>query len=397
MVGSSELKQSGIERPVEDINFEKTAAFYELELQKRTKGPQLEGLTSEWLQDALYDTRTKLLDLGNGIAWPVFIPIEHNHDYRTGFFEDHFPDRAYYYYSAPPDNMPGDISKFVADLKGESAIVAYDYMVGGDSISEPFDGYDFVYDVTPESFAFGQFYGLPRANHFSGVARIVERVSRVECNPFEAFARLVDNGKYESSPYEGPVVLDPKNICESPELMDDIWSVFKAQFDELVEDHPALQSQPREELESMLSDEDSFNLAYFQEGKIVALCYFVSNIDKVVWLNGRFFDDLRSVEPDARLTYFPGIVVDSRLARKDGGYVGAMISLLQDTCREAGIKDFHITFQCTNVSETYVPKIVANEIAKCGIFELDNPVDDNNSFTKIAQYEYRIASFGNIY
>lgn len=373
------------------------------ELTKRIKGPQLEGLDAEWLDDAMQDPRTKTIELDSGLVWPLFIPVEHDKDYRTGFFEEHFPDRPAYYFSAPPESttMGDTFLQRVTELQQENAILTCDYMVGelaGSSIERSlqlFDSLDFVYDVTPVSSAYGQSYGLPKVTHFRASARPKEGWPKGDGNILSAFQRLTQTDEYESRPETGPTVLGPAMLAESPELLEDIWSMYEGQFSELTEDHPSLQIQPREELEKMILDDEAFNLAYFQDGKIVSLCYFVSNIDKCVWLNSAFFEKIRQEQPDIRLAYFPGIVVDNSRARQDGGYVGEMIKLLERVCEESGNGGLQIVFQCTNVSETYIPKIVTTEITKNGVVGFDKPADENgSSFEPIAEYNYRILSFG---
>lgn len=380
---------------------EQLIAYYEKAISERITGPQLEGLTKEWLQDALKDERTKLIELGDGVSWPLFIPVEHNHDYQKGFFDNHFADRPAYYLSLPPQESVVDdyaVVELLEKLRQERAIVSYDMMVdaNGETTVPKYLQYDFVQDVTPESSAYGQSYGLPKVTHFEGTARFLEEVTPADGDPTAAFRRLVEAGRYEYEPAEGAVVLDPEALAQSPETLQRIWEMYEEQFSELTEDHPSLQISPRAELERMLTDKDTLNLAYIQEGKIVALCYFVSNIKKAEWLNDAFYDELHQSAPDVKLSYFPGIVVDSKLARQDGGYVGSMITLLQDVWKEAGLNGLQITFQCTNVSETYIPKIVTHEVTKYGTLTFEQaPDQDGSSFRKTAEYQYRVASFSN--
>ncbi len=373
--------------------------YYLSELAKRIKGPQLEGLDAAWLDDALSDPNTKSIELGDGHHWPVFIPLEHNKDYRAGFFEDHYPGRPAYYFSTPPEaGLNGEaLLEKISELKEERAVLAYDYLVTKESSEVPLAlrGFDFVHDVTPESSAYDQSYGLPKVTHFKAVAKPNEAWPVGDGNISAAFNRLVARGESIAVPDDGPTVLSAVVLRESPNLLNDIWAMYEGQFSELVEDHPSLQIQPREELEQMLLDDEAFNLAYMQDGQITALCYFVKNIDKCVWLNGAFFKELEKERPDVRLAYFPGIVVDSSKARQDGGYVGEMIQLLERVCEESGIGGLQIVFQCTNVSETYIPKIVTDEITKDKTISFDMSADaTGSSFQKTAQYNYRVFSFG---
>lgn len=384
------------------INQQEIVDFYKDVVVSRTKGPQLEGLDETWLPEVLNDPETLTVDLQDGGKWPLLVKIKHNIDYRDGFFEDHFPEEDAYYFSLPPTEYLEDlittqkIQLVVEELIARNGIIAYDFQEGSEnellipSLLNRGSANNLI-DVTPESAAYGQSYGLPAVMHFEAIARQKNHSpENASGDAVVAFEQLVAEGKYEDSPVNGVTLLDKDKLTANPELLDNIWTMYKDQFDELVDDHPSLQIQPREELEAMLLDEDSFNIGFMEEGKVVGLCYFVSNIEKCVWLNKGFFDDLHSQAPNTKLAYFPGIVVDKDKARKGAEYATSMIGLVEKVTERAGI-DMQIVFQCTNVSATYIPQIVTSSINNFEASGFVRPIDKNgNAFQKTAQYNYRV-------
>jgi hypothetical protein len=398
MVGEGQLAHGsgGLDRLSDSIDFEKTADFYEAELKERIKGPQLEGLTIEWLYDALADERTRTLKIGGGVVWPVFVPVQHNHDYRKEFFDSHFPGRSAYYFSAPPDVelVQDEFAQHIETLRTEGAIIGYDILTqqGVDEVDIPevFRA-DFARDVTPESDAYGMEYGQPMVSHFESVAKPNQPWPLGDGDTSAAFARLVERGEYEKFPTNGPAVLTKDDLINDKQLLEQIWNIYSEQFDELVDDHPSLQIQPREELERMLLDEESLNIAYIDEGRIAALVYFVSNMNKCVWLNPDFYEKLHKKSPETKLAYFPGIVVDASKARQSAGYADAIIRMVEAVSREAGVHGLHVVFQCTNVSETYIPKIVTSVLTNGGVVGFDRSIDeDGSAFSETARYCYKV-------
>ena len=387
---------------------EQSASYYASVIDRRVQGPQLEGFTPEWFHDAMKDPTTRVVELDNGKLWPLLASVEHNHDYRKGFFDTHYPDRPAYYFSLPPEDFFESIAtsqavKAILDsLRDERGLIAYDYMktdsVASDKARDFFEkamhSEARIHDVTPESEGFGMEYGLPKVTHFEAVATRKDSDEIGDMDTSAAFLRLVSKGEFQEHPEDGPTVLTGEELkADNNKLLDAIWEMYHGQFDELVEDHPSLQIQSRDELESMLLDEDSFNIAYMSGGEIKALCYFVSNIKKCIWLNSEFYDNLKTPEPGVSLAYFPGIVVDKNSARQGGGYVNEMIGLIEKVYTEAEMRGMQIVFQCTNISETYIPKIVTSVITQNDVFGFDRPMDkDGSSFRKTAEYNYRILS-----
>lgn len=387
--------------------------FYVNAVSERTKGPQLEGLDGAWVEAALQDVSTRTVNIvnenGTEVKWPLLTAIKHDENYNGDFFKRQFEGREILSLSLPPLayldalTQSGQLNT-VMDSISSDAVIAVSYQNDG----QPGSNEELLLremaaaknktlqDVTPNSSAFGQEYGLPSVNHYMSIVRVADRDKSFtddrKGSMTHAFADLVERGEAESLPLNGPTMLLSEDLRrDDGKLFEQLWQMYKGQFDELVEDHPSLQMQPREELWNMLIDERSANFAHMEDGAPVSLCYFVDP-KACVWLNPAYYDTLEKSNPEIKPLYFPGIVVERSRARQGNQYVSQTIRLMASVVERAGA-DLNIIFQTTNVSETYIPSIVTHTVAKDGRMRFDNPVDENGSaFDKIAQYDYRLFS-----
>ncbi len=387
----------------------RSAEYYAGEYAKRISGPQLEGLDDSWVKNSLQDDRTIDLEVKAGddqpVRWPLLVDISHNDDYSKTFFEGNFPNKKIYYMSVPPiDQLQQgvDTSNVAARLDSESVVV-YEFKEDGeygqasDALLRTLgqQGGRKAVDVTPDSQAFGASYGQPTVNHFEIVARNKRPVGD-RSNPttlLQAAHELMGSGDIETMPEHGSTIVSKSDlIANDGQLMDQIWTMYQGQFGELVEDHPSLQIQPREEIEKMLHDDAALNIVYMKDGAPVGMCYFVSNIDTCIWLNGDYFKTRAADDDSLATVYFPGIVVDKDEARQGHQYVTEMLTVVSKVTEKAD-RGMRITFQSTNVSETYIPKIVAGYVESDPNFVLAHPEGSVDGCTKTAQYNYKVVTF----
>lgn len=392
-----------------------SVSFYEQELAQRTTGPQLEGLDAERVKDALNDPTTKVLtiqdDQGAPLKWPLFVAVSHDENYSQEFFSSRYGNEKIYSIALPPAKMiddviaSGQLGTMFASEDEDHIKIAVCYRDESDekTVSEQFIGSlvqqsgHTVQDVTPMSRAFGNEFGLPSVSHFMSVVRSIDTAG-VVVSPDEvgdtakAFSRIVERGAAERLPQHGVTILSIDDLRrDDGRLLDVIWDMYDAQFSELLEDHPSLQKQSKDELTQMLLDENSINVAFMENGQPVSLCYFVDP-RSCVWLNDDYFAKLEQQDQSLRTLYFPGLVVEASRARQGNEYAGAMIKLASTVLKESGA-GFRITFQCTNVSETYIPGIVTHLVTKDNILRFDHEIDESGSaFDKVAQYDYRVLS-----
>jgi hypothetical protein len=401
-----------IDYRIDEEEIRKVVEFYETELQQRTHGPQLEGFEGSQLAEALRNDPDDvfLLDIFNKQSeatgkWPLLVSTEYHQDLNRQFYTGHFPERASYYISLPPhENIETLIEdsksfeKVVQFLKRKNAIITYDYQEGDDSrdltpafIQKMLEGADVtVEDVTPESHAWGMEYGLPLALHYEGIARLVQTKDKPAATVAEAVARLIAAGEAEYLPRSGVAFLGRQELeADEGRILEQLWTVYSEQFDELVEDHPVLGKQPRKEFEAMLLDEGTVNTALMIDEEVGGLLDMVNDIEKCVWLNKDYYDK-KFEDEDGWMTHFPGIVVARDRARQGAGYAQQMINMTLKVVAEMN-KDMIITFACSNVSSRYVPKIVEKAIADSPLYDF---VEEHDKLHVSAEYGYRILEVG---
>ncbi|MBI3889329.1 hypothetical protein HY312_01985 [Candidatus Saccharibacteria bacterium] len=383
--------------------------YYKSVYEGRVTGPQLEGLDGSWVENALGDDRTLSFEIdstegGNVVQWPLLVDISHNEDYQQRFFEDRYPGQSVYYLSTPPVEILETIAhtdalaELAARLPAES-IVVYEDQEGNEfgeasfaitSVLAEQAGRQ-VHDVTPDSEAFGNTYGQPKVNHFEIIARnkVETHADAANADLVEVAADLAARGEIRRMPSHGVGIATVEDFQkDNCALLDQMWEMYKGQFENLVEDHPSLQIQPRGELEKMLQDKDTLSIVYMESDKPIAMCYFVSNIDTCIWLNSEHFKQRDQQDDSLKTVYFPGIVVDAQKAQQGGEYVKEMLSVVSKVTEEACV-GMRVTFQSTNVSSTYIPSIVERYIDSDEKFDIVRN-DDGSGYKKIAQYNYHV-------
>jgi hypothetical protein len=392
-------------------------ALYEAELKSRTMGPQLEGFEGSQLAEALRNEPENvllldLMDESGEVAgrWPLIVPVKYHQDYNPEFFVDHYPDQEAFYLSLPPyDNIESlttaddDRLAVVAEFfSARDAVLAFDYREGDDSqnltpeLLEVMLGQSTVSvnDVTPQSRAWNMDYGLPLARHYEPIARLIEKKANPATSVSEAIGRLLADGRIEQSPENGVTIVGREALLANDrKILNEIWDSYSSQFDELVEDHPALGKQPREEFEAMLLDEDTVNIDFTVDGIAKGLLESVSDIEKCIWLNKKYYDEAFR-DKGVSVVHIPSIVVAKEMARQGAEYSDKMMDLYLEVVAEMNL-DLAITFACSNVSSTYIPKIVKRAIDRSHLYNMDpasiEEVPGGKSrIITTAQYGYRI-------
>lgn len=355
--------------------------LYQAQLKKRTEGPQLEGIEGENLAEVLRNEpeNVLLLDLigDDGEVkgkWPLLLPVAYHQDYSQDFVRNHFEDEPVYFFSLPPyDDIEGllaspDSLDRVSDfLSSRQAVIAYDYREGDDA-KELIPGFlekvlenrgAQLNDITPESKsdAWKMNYGLPEVVFFEGRAQLLDPPEEPLESIQAAIEHMIAEHEIEVLPESGPTFISAEQLrANEGKLLDRMWEMYNAQFNILVEDHPALFQQPKEEFFDTLLDPDTVNVAFMHEGKPVGLLYLVSNIEKCAWLNKDYYAEKYN-DDESWVAFYPGVVVAADMAQKDMGFIQEMMNAVSRVAEKTG-KDLILAFACSNISKTYIPKIV---------------------------------------
>lgn len=352
------------QEPLTPEELEISIGYYRAAYQERTTGPQLEGMFPEGVQAALTDPRTIAIERvtpDGRIVWPLLVPVEHNSEYRPGYFEGHMgegaAERTFFYSNPDPDFLPPDAMKDMGfrELAQEKAVIVCDYHETDDDTTRA----DFLQLAAAdevrvvEPLATLEVGEQPRVLHFSGKATVMERTGSVETDLHKAFQARVERGEAEARPSNGAAILDPHEIATNHDgLADQLWEAYDVRFDDLVDDQPSMQKQTREQLMTMLSDSDAVTTAYFKEGKVVGFVFCSRNVRNCEWLDPDYYE---KQFPNEELAIFPGMVVEK--SQEGLAYSLPMLRTFSDAAAEANL-DLRIIFQCTNISAQYIPRIV---------------------------------------
>jgi hypothetical protein len=218
--------------------------------------------------------------------------------------------------------------------------------------------------------------------HFSGVPRFIETIELSNQNApsfQEVYRSRVNQGKAEPLPTSGTAILLPEYATK--ELLEDIWAMYDAQMDILIENHPMFQRLEQDELFSMLLSDTGANVVHFEAGKPVCLFVGISDIKNAAsWLRSGVIEERYG--DDEEILYCPAMAAD--IHRQGMNYSQDVFSLLAELVEERG-KNVRPYFECTNISAEYVPNHVFEPaINQTGICTVN--VEEQ------ASYSYRILS-----
>jgi hypothetical protein len=368
---------------LDDEEIQKIVELYEAILKERTDGPQLEGLEGARLAEALRNEpgNVVLLDLlgehGEVVGkWPLLVPIAYHQDYSQKFFKSHYDEEPVYFFSLPPYGTVEELEAIVESPDGlldgasdflcsKGAIVTYDYKEGTDAgmlipaFLETMLAHNNaqIEDITPDSVseAWKMNYGQPKVIFYEGRARLINRPEVPSESIQAAIAEMIADGEIDVMPENGRTFVSAEQLqANDGELMEQMWDMYDTQFNILVEDHPALFQQPKEEFIEALMDANTINVAYTRDGKPVGLIYPMDK-KKCVWLNPAYYDE-KYGDDDAWLAFYTGVVVAADMAQKDTGFIQEMMNTVARVIEKTG-KDSIVAFACSNISKTYIPKI----------------------------------------
>ncbi|HEY4963801.1 MAG TPA: hypothetical protein VIH90_03845 [Candidatus Saccharimonadales bacterium] len=337
---------------------------YDNIVKHNTVGPQIEGLSDEEMQEALKDPRTEsiMIKEPNGRKVhevPFIAPIEYAGWLNGKFFNERGYDQSTLYYCLLPQSVLADNRDVVKDKiesilreKGNIQIVV-DYP----------DNSELAVDLPIGELA-------------------IDDLITAQQTPAATFHyRAVIEAKGAIT--EEDQKLDPNVVILSPDMIDAnsdrIWDIYSVRFQTLVDDHPIIGALPRDQLLAELKSEDNLVAAYFDaEGVLQGFGNNVSDLGLCPWLNSEYFESQSEGLP---IIYQPAIVASQEYALSIGPHI--IKTLL--SARLAQFNKFMITFECSNASVEYIPKIVSRSILRSNLATISD-------FT-VVRHLYKVANF----
>lgn len=303
-----------------------------------SRGPQIEGLPQETAELALQDSRTEYIE-EEGRRLPISVPAEYAPWLNGNFFKQRSMALQDMTYCPLPQAFleeSQNINLTAEDIPPEGLIIDYP------ENTEPF----YLARNLPVS-----------VDHL-----LTKDGSPAATFHYETtFYPLADASEL---PKDDPIKkLTPEEIDSS---FDELWKIYSQQFQQLVDDHPINGMLLKDELAEALSSEGTKVYVYFDDNqRIGSFGYFTNNFDSCPWLNPEHYSN----EGGAPLLYMPGIATGSHVENGAHAATKIMQHLLQDNLNEYG--EWTMTFECSNLSSTYVPKIVEKAVLSSGLARMD--------------------------
>lgn len=365
------------------IDADKSVELYEQIADEFSYGPQQEGLITDDLRMTVTDRAGYFVAIDQDKpeeSIPLATPLSHVSTVNTEYFKDKFgdgfgddvffvsphvaryliaSDRGQDLISAAQEITSSGKTLFISDQEdiegGHQGITDYLKHELGDDVEElP------VLDKKHGTAA--------SVIHYSGVPKFDESIElgNEHAPSFQEMYRTkVGQGDADPIPETGTVILLPEHVTE--ELLEDIWTMYDAQMDVLIEDHPMFQRLDKKELFGMLLSDNGANVVHFEGAKPVCLFVGITSLEtEAPWLRTDYINQRYGYAEE--ILYCPAMAAD--MQRQGMNYSKHIFGLLARLVQERG-KNVRPYFECTNISAQYVPKHVfepaINETGICSV------------------------------
>lgn len=339
------------------------------------ESPQRLGLSTEDKDRVLGDERTLAIEV-NGKKEPVLVPIDQLYWYNHAYLKEHFETDEVYYYAHPDitgkkkDEAYNLIGQYIQD----GAVILYDTVdsngkVFGD-LDHELQGTAIEYRRLPitkdsrQRFLY-QYDGKFILNDDKEAPFIMAP------GIFETYQQAVEEGTLPFDPNNGPALAEVIDGEEAERL----WNIYHKPFERLSDSHPINSGYDKDGFLEILRDPEAVKAVYREDGVITTLALFLNDIKHCDWLDPSYYE---SHYPDAVRTgnhfIFPGIVTDE--LKRGASFSLPLIQLIAKT-QALRKTPAVISFECTDKSYRYIPRIVRFAINRSGAAKttgFENPV-----------------------
>ncbi len=190
----------------------------------------------------------------------------------------------------------------------------------------------------------------------------------------ESGSHIVDTSSlsdvYNKAIQDGEIAFDGQNGAGLVTIIDEdvseeIWDIYKRPFDELGANDPTQAGFTKRMLLEILKDPSIAKIVNRVDGDITTLLIFLQDFEKAPWFNKAYYEKYynRYVKTN-NVLMFPGIVSDD--TKRGNNYAMKVIDLAAELIKKRG-SDMLITFECTQISTAYIPKIVTAAVGNNGL------------------------------
>jgi hypothetical protein len=218
--------------------------------------------------------------------------------------------------------------------------------------------------------------------HFEGLVKPVNKPVNVNIEKSaystirDIYVDLVKKGELQIDPKNGVLVLDPEVIKNDNILQNKIWDLCISRFNDLEEGLPFNQGFDKDEFfKYILFNPTTTTIIHKTDGELDCVATFMHDIKNAPWLNANFYNERYG---DELLSYF---VLIAKAQEASGRLSMELISMLMKLAQKAK-RNVWVTFECTNISAEYVPKIVSMAVNSSKTLKID--------INQVAHYTIRL-------
>ena len=345
-----------------DSEVQRSVRFYD-EFREATDGAVKVGLYGTAVTKALGNPDALLVRYdvdGQTLHAPLLVPLDELTWFNQAFLQRSYGDETRFYcYAHPPIPRSAEaadvIRSAVESTLAAGAFVLADRCEGGEDpvalLALP--------DVRVERVGEGE---LDRqSSAFVGLVEFDGAAAEGGLSHYEAYYEGVKSGEFAGDENDGLVAAE-KLVGEEA---DHVWDICDESFRDLEEGHPARSSFDKEGLLESLADPAVMKVLNRRAGEVTTLVMFIADFDYCPWFNRRYFE-VRYPEyvATADVLICSAIVSDSRM--RGASYSLGVLELgVKIMCRRQ--RNFVVTFECTEVSSRYIPRIVTRAVRRSGL------------------------------
>ncbi len=342
------------------------------------------GIFGEDLESAVKSRKTVFINTkdqdGNKTRSPLLVPAEDLEWYNTDLIgEKYGNDAKVLCYVHPPlgDEKSAAKAESILRQKIEKGYVIITDKYADDT-SSPMA--KIIQEAKEGAFSVEAFGGdtESRVDVFAGPVSVNNTGEIFEAPSFyEVYRDAVENGELSDDPSNGVSV---QEVIENEEA-EAIWKIYENPFEELGRDDPTHAGFDREQLLDILKDPAVTKIINRVDGEITTLCIFLHDFEKAPWFNADYYkENYPEYYDTGNILMFPGIVSDEN--KRGNNYAMDVIDTATKLAAKRGSNTL-VTFECTEISTTYIPEIVTAAINNSGaanITSLDQSISQIEYF-----------------
>jgi hypothetical protein len=353
--------EKGTDRELTPSALKRLANLYETYRNEHDEAVKI-GLYGDDLKAAFENPKSILFEYtqpsGIKTFMPLLVPAEDLEWYNMDLLKrSHGEDKQFYYYAHPPlpegDVSRANIQKALKDAMDKGAVIFTDEYEGADeSILTRLaaDGEYAIGDIGwDDKERNGQVFTTEVS--FEGVEDI-----RKAPTLQEVYEKMVANGEITEE-LENGVALHDVITGEDAEK---IWQIYDNPFAKLTEEHPMHAGFDKEQLLAFMADPKIAKIVNRTDGEITTMVFFQQDFEASEWFNTKYYEEnFPEYYKTGNIFIFPGIVTDE--TKRNQSYALDVINLAGQLMAKRGTNCL-VTFECTEISATYIPKIVSYAI-----------------------------------